>query len=64
MIKILAVLKFVASVILLIGILMGLFFSLDKSTEVSVILISSFLLLSLVGVYSYYLIRTDVKKMK
>lgn len=64
MIKVFAFLKFFASVILLMSILVGLFFSLEKSTEVLIIVISSLLLLSFAGLYSYYLIKTGIWNLK
>ena len=64
MIKLLGFLKFFASAILLIGTLVGLFFSINDTTEVLIIVISSLFLLSVVGIYIYYLIRTGIWNVK
>jgi hypothetical protein len=44
--------------------LMGIIFSLNETTEVSIIIISSLLLLAFTGIYAYYLIRTGTWNVK
>lgn len=64
MTKIIALIKFIASGLIILGILVGLIFSFDKSSETLVTVIAALLSFVFGGLYSYYLIKTGIWNLK
>src|SRR6476620_3263078 len=64
MTKIIALLKFIASGLIILSILVGLIFSFDQSAEILVSIIVMGFFLVFIGMYSYYLIQTGIWNLK